>query len=405
MASAVVMSKKSVGSDSRRPRGTAPLPRLRVLAISPEIPSNLEHGGHLRTFRLLQKLRMIADVELVCASRGGAGSHALSAPTPCRVVGSGEVVGDPPGQTDAGVCVWLREHATPDAFDSVLLCGPAAGAYAENLVLPAVWDLVDEQALAFLRSARRRMPLQAIRELRYAIGWRRYERVIASRCAATVLVSPDDAAFARRFVARAPIDVIANGVDADHFAPDPSVTRAPARLVFVGVLEFRPNADAAVWFVRRIWPALRRAVPQLELRIVGPAAPPAVVALNDVPGVSVVGRVDDVREELRAATAAIAPLRIGGGIKNKILEAWACGTPVISTPLALAGLSADGQRTALVVRNRNDWISAVQHLTAGPAVAADIGERSRMLVVEHYSWKQSAASMLAVLRRAAGGVS
>lgn len=343
---------------------------------------------------------MIADVTLVCATRGQTAGHAIAAPTACQIVGTGVFEGEPPGRTDAGVVDWLRENAATDTFDAALLLGPSVGGYAGRLSLPTVWDLVDDQTLAFWRSARRQRPLRALQELRYALAWRRYEREVASRCARTVLISSADARFARRWVSRSPIDVVPNGVDADHFAPDERIRRRPGRLVFVGVMDFRPNTDAACWFVRRVWPRLRAELPKLELRIVGPDPTSDVTALSELPGVTVTGRVPDVRDELRSASAAIAPMRIGGGMKNKILEAWACGTPVIASPLALAGLTPAAREASLAPRTVDEWVRAARHLTTAPKIAAEIGERGRCLVVDHYSWQRSAASMLDVLERA-----
>ena len=148
---------------------------------------------------------------------------------------------------------------------------------------------------------------------------------------------------ARRSLAFAPdarAVVIPNGIDLDSFRRPADAERSPEpRVVFTGVMNYVPNADAAVWLARDIWPIVRGMRPDARLDIVGASPSPAVQALDDQSmGVTVTGSVPDVRPYLWRAHAAVAPLRVARGVQNKVLEAAAAGLPCVVTPSVSAGL-------------------------------------------------------------------
>src|SRR5690606_39552678 len=111
----------------------------------------------------------------------------------------------------------------------------------------------------------------------------------------------------------------------ERFTPLPPCG-AP-RAVFIGKMDYRPNADGVLWFADEVLPLVRAAVPEFTLDIVGSSPPPAVRRLAHVPGVHVLGRVPDPRPWLRDAAIVVVPLRAGSGTRLKILEAWAAGRP------------------------------------------------------------------------------
>src|SRR6185503_17760344 len=107
------------------------------------------------------------------------------------------------------------------------------------------------------------------------------------------------------------------------------------------------NVDAAIRLATEIFPAVQARVPQVRLWLVGNAPPPALSAVaND--SIRVTGRVPDVRPYLARASAFVSPLRLGAGIKNKVLEALAMGCPVIATPISLDGIAVRDAQEALV---------------------------------------------------------
>ena len=156
----------------------------------------------------------------------------------------------------------------------------------------------------------------------------------ALRSVATYLATPAETALLSSFAnVRCRAKAIENGVDLEYFnpalvKPAPEVSRQRA-LVFVGVLDYYPNADGVAWFSREVFPRLRRSGLTDAFYIVGRNPPRAVRSLASLPGVVVTGGVPDVRPYLAAAQAVVAPLRLARGIQNKVLEGLAMGKPIL----------------------------------------------------------------------------
>jgi glycosyltransferase involved in cell wall biosynthesis len=145
------------------------------------------------------------------------------------------------------------------------------------------------------------------------------------------------------------------------------------------------------WFVEQVMPRLRvRAGPRPCLWIVGSNPSPAVLALAG-PDVRVTGRVPDVRPYLQHAQVVVAPLQIGRGIQNKVLEAMAMGMPVVATPQAREGLDACHDDEILTATTPEDFAAAISSVLDG--AAGPIGARARARVVRDYSWDTSLAGL------------
>ncbi|NJQ01862.1 glycosyltransferase family 4 protein [Streptomyces zingiberis] len=127
------------------------------------------------------------------------------------------------------------------------------------------------------------------------------------------------------------------GTAQEHQGPAPG---EGGTILFQGWHEWPPNVDAAVWFVEEILPSIRERCPQAGLLLVGKPSP-AVRKLGSAPGVEVVGEVPHMRPYLDRADVMIAPLRVGGGTRIKILEGFASGVPVVSTGIGCEGLGAE----------------------------------------------------------------
>jgi glycosyltransferase involved in cell wall biosynthesis len=144
-----------------------------------------------------------------------------------------------------------------------------------------------------------------------------------------------------------------------------------ATLIFVASFGYIPNVDAAVWFVREVWPGLRARLPRVKLWLVGRDPPASIVALRHYPGVTVTGSVPDLAPLYARASLALVPLRAGGGTRIKLLEALGQGVPVIATPIGAAGIP--------VAQTHSGWIAQTPNELALACVAAlaDAGERRR----------------------------
>lgn len=178
------------------------------------------------------------------------------------------------------------------------------------------------------------------------------------------------------------IAVIPNGVDTYAFRPRP--TRRVPSLLFVGNYEYAPNVDAALRLASEILPEVQKRLPDVRLWLVGNAPPPELKALASN-HVRVTGRVPDVRPYLARAGAFVSPLRLGAGIKNKVLEALAMGCPVIATPLSMDGIHVQSGHDALVADGAA-MIDAIVRVQEDTNLQAQLSVNGRKLIEQQYSW-------------------
>ena len=183
-----------------------------------------------------------------------------------------------------------------------------------------------------------------------------------------------------------PVEVIPNGVDLHYFTfRRPFVRRRPPALLFVGNYEYAPNLDAALRLAGQILPALQQRLPGARLWLVGNNPPRELMALASET-VKVTGRVPDVRPYLARAAAFVSPLRLGAGIKNKILEALAVGCPVIATPLSVDGIAVRDGHEVLIAKSDSEIVAAIIRLLTDPALQTTLAHNGRCVVEGQYSW-------------------
>jgi sugar transferase (PEP-CTERM/EpsH1 system associated) len=242
---------------------------------------------------------------------------------------------------------------------------------------------------------------------------RQLERRVALESDHAVLVSDAEAALFRTHVpeAAAKIVGISNGVDHRYF--DPSLDyAAPFDLklptfVFTGTMDYIPNIDAVVWFASEVLPLIRKVQPAAQFFIVGSNPAEAVRRLASLGGVTVTGRVPDVRPYVFHATAAVGPMRIARGIQNKVLEAMAMGKPVIVTSGALEGIDATPGREVILADDAETFAAAAVRLSnaggglrgATPEGLA-LGRAARQQILQCYDWDACLSGFDALMRPA-----
>jgi sugar transferase (PEP-CTERM/EpsH1 system associated) len=216
----------------------------------------------------------------------------------------------------------------------------------------------------------------------------RYETRVAAAAKAGIFVSETDRSLFAGFVPQAAsrLHVVPNGVDTDFFQPDPGL--GPVRtdsIVFTGTMDYRPNVEAMVWFAQDILPLLRAQVPGAHLRIVGAKPAAAVLALNRIDGIEVVGGVPDIRPYLQQAAAVVAPMKIARGIQNKVLEGLAMARPVVTTPEGLDGIGAVPGTEILVGKDGPGIAAALADVLRG-AAPPELGARGRAAAIRNHGW-------------------
>ena len=215
-----------------------------------------------------------------------------------------------------------------------------------------------------------------------------FERAQLLRFDGVIAVSDlDRQAFVERYgLVPERVLVVENGVDPDYFAFRERPEAVPPEVVFVGALGYRSNAEAAWRLARDVMPRLRRARPEVTLRLVGQGPDAALRSRHDGRLTVVTGAVDDVRPHLARATVACLPLVSGSGTKYKLLEALSAGVPVVCSPLAAEGLAVEHGRHLLVAETDDAVAAAVGRLLDDADLAHRIAHAGRRLVAERYAW-------------------
>ncbi len=213
------------------------------------------------------------------------------------------------------------------------------------------------------------------------------------RVSAAVCMTEPDAGELRRFCRDVPVHVISTGVDLDFFVP-PEVAAGTPRLVFVGAFQHAPNVDAMVYFCHSIFPRIRAEVPEAELCIVGSNPPPDIVSLGETPGIQVTGTVQDIRPFMASSMVYVVPLRLGVGIRGKILEAWSMAMPVVATSVACSGLRFESGNNLLLADKADDFAGHVGSLLRDPDLRQKLGRAGRKTAELFYGWDAAARGLM-----------
>jgi len=216
---------------------------------------------------------------------------------------------------------------------------------------------------------------------------RRFERWMFTPYDRTVVIAEPDKDTLQEIQPQLDIDVIPNGIDLSAFQLQ-DTPRSPHTLLFVGNYEYPPNQDAVRLLVEQILPRVRQMIPDASLQLVG-NNPPDWMREMESDYIEITGRVPDVQPYLAGATVFVCPLRIGAGLKNKVLEALAMGIPVVATPLSVDGIDVTHRESA--------WVTDVEGIAEGVLTVLNdvdlqqtLSRNGRELVEAQYSWASTA---------------
>ena len=391
---------------------------MRILFLSQRVPYPPNRGDKITTWRLVERMRRAHEVRCVAFSHGAAdeeGARELERMgIPIRRV----AYADRRAKLLALPLLLTRKPLTLGVYgsrelqtvvdeemrwaDMAYAYSSSMGAFLEpHAAKPRVMhfgELDSDKWRQYGEQSRGPMRWIYAREHRTLLE---FERRIALRFTENVVCTPlEQQIFAAQIPGASSI-VLRNGVDLAHFHPGANAPVA-GEIVFTGVMNYHPNADACVWFVREILPLVRRRHPRAAFRIVGSTPSPEVRALAGAPGVTVTGFVPDTREHLRRAEVAVAPLRIARGIQNKVLEAMAMGLPVVGTTPATQGVEGVPGRDYLVADEVENFAEQVSGLLDDRARAGELGRRARRFVETHYDWEAVFRPLDELLDRCAG---
>jgi glycosyltransferase involved in cell wall biosynthesis len=215
-------------------------------------------------------------------------------------------------------------------------------------------------------------------------AWQQYERRIAAHVECIVVFTARDAAAVIREAGATPIVRIPLSTDVPSRALDPC--GADPLVLFIGNFKHYPNVDAAQWLTTRLFPLVQERCRESRLAILGGDAPDW---LRSSDAVTVAGRVPTVTPWLERASVVVAPIRLGGGMRVKVLEGLAAGKAMVCTTLATEGIDVDHDRQLLIADSERAFADAVVELLRNPERRARLGLAAREWAVAHAGWESS----------------
>jgi glycosyltransferase involved in cell wall biosynthesis len=368
---------------------------VRLLALTYGPPWVADRGARIRDRELLSRLAVHHELTVLAIGHGdmprppsalGAVQHAeavalgrLPDPLRARSLAAAPYVG-------RGA---LRRVARAGRFDAVQVEHAFLAPYARVADAPrrvlSLHNVGADQYASMARGAGPGVARAGYRAKRTLVA--RLERRHVPRFDRVVVVSEAERAALRRLVPSAQPVVVPNG--ADLSAPVAPELDGPDVLLFVGSMDYAPNADAALRLARDVLPL----VPGAEAWVAG-VSPPA--ALRELPGVRVLGVLDTLAQAYAAARVVVVPLRAGGGTRLKVLEALAHGRAVVSTPLGCAGLGVRDGREVLLACDDEGLAAATRRLLADPGLRARLAAGGRAYVEREHGWDRCAEPLLAL---------
>lgn len=290
----------------------------------------------------------------------------------------------------------LLDEIQPDVIHVEHLRGALFGLRLKEYVrrlgrpVPVVWDSVDCISLLFRKAAAGSQRLMSKLITRFELGrTERYEGWLVNQFDRTLVTAPADREALHLLApknATPDLRVIPNGVDLDYFKQDLNIQREPATLVMSGKMSYHANVTMVVNFVRESWPLIRAARPDAKLWIVGKDPTAEVQALGQDPAITITGTVADLRPYLQRTTLALAPVAYGVGIQNKVLEAMACGAPVVSTTQAVSALATRPGVEVSVADTPIMFANEVVSLLNQPERRHKQSELGRQYVQNQHDW-------------------
>jgi polysaccharide biosynthesis protein PslH len=260
----------------------------------------------------------------------------------------------------------------------------------------SVWCLEDPPVL----KSRRILPLSPWykRPLVWLSAKRlqRYEIVHARKFDRVILVNRVDAQDYKSILKGAGLEWVPSGIDVDTFKPSSEISRRAGRIVITGNMFHPPNVDAVEYFCGEVFPLICARVPNATLWLVGAGPVRSIRKWTRDPRIKVTGFVPDIRPYLQEAMVSACPVRLKIGTQTKVLEALACGTPVVTTPEGNHGIGGASGQELFVAQNAAEFADQVVRLLTTDTWAG-MSEKGRKFVEDNFTWEKSVAKLEQIL--------
>jgi glycosyltransferase involved in cell wall biosynthesis len=393
---------------------------LRTLLLCSRPPWPRIGGDRVRTFHLARALATLGPVDVVTLVPSDEDRDAIRSGLPFvdrfwlpgrrlapELARSGRALMN-------GTALQSRLYAAPEAQAAVreALSDSPPDVIVAHLVRTVPW--LPDASPPLVVDIQDALSLHYATARRFGAGWRslamaierdriaRAEQAAVQRADGLTFISERDRDHVLRGGDRLDTVAIARAVvDPDRFAQEETEPE-PDTIGFVGNLATAPNRDMVIHFARHLLPRIRATRPAARLRIIGVRAGRQVLALARLPGVELVGRVQDVAPELARCWLTICPQRFGSGVQNKVLESLAAGTPTVVSPTAAASLGPRSAGGVVVAPPDLAFVDAVCALLGDPERRRRMSEQGRRFAIEVHGPDVALSEFLTLVSRLAG---
>ena len=385
--------------------------RLKVLFFSQRFPYPMDTGGKIRTGKLLEQLKNVFDITLVSNVESPKDDRYLDRvknlctifhPVPWKEVRKYTfrfylrllkslfsrypytVINDYSKEIERV----LLQHTTSERFD-LLICDFLQPTLNFKRLTGVPTLLFQHNIESVIPRRHYEISRNPLAKLFWWIQWRRmerYERDTCHRFSATMTVSETDKKCLEEKFGADNVYAIPTGVDTDYFTPSKQDT-TDNNLVFVGSLDWLPNEDAILFFIRNVFSEVKSRVPGVTFTVVG--RNPSAFLLKELKvrsDVIVTGRVEDVRPYIASSALFVLPLRVGGGTRIKVYEAMAMGKVVVSTTIGVEGLPVRHGEHVVINDDPAELANAIVWLLNDATARKTIECNARRYVTGHCAW-------------------
>lgn len=391
------------------PRTAEPGERLKILFICPYFPSLL-HGGGVRMYHMIRQMSKEHDVSLLSFWEYDAEKRYFPElekmcqrmvpihRVPTHYGGNLARILPPAITLDFGDPQFgqvLEEMLSEEDYD-VVQCEFLQMAYQIPELRREALFLTEHEVQHAAWLGRLKKEKNFFKKIHMGFQWARWlnaEIHLAKKFDRIAAVTEEDAWALKRFDPSLPVEVIHTCVDTEYYQPE-ACPEEPNSLMFVGNFRHNPNLDSAMFLVNEVLPKVQKVIPTVKLYIVGGDPTPEIQALHRPDSVIVTGWVEDMRPFMNKTNLFVVPIRLGVGIRNKILEAWAMGRPVITTPIGCFGLNARHRENIWIAQTSDGFADGIVTLLADPGLRAKIGKNGHDFVERERSWQVAAAKQI-----------
>jgi glycosyltransferase involved in cell wall biosynthesis len=373
---------------------------MKILAISPRIPEIGKKGDQVPSFHRLTYLSRNHQIKLICFgdaikdfeaklklesfgisvdliqwNKSEAVTHML------RAIFNSEL---------AFQCALFESASFKKAFQNRVFDFKPDAVYAVTIRVlrnidpysgPLFVDMIDSMALNFSRRIDMAGGLKRVMLKLEYFRVKGFEKSFAQRATRSFVVSSID----QKMIGSDKVGVIPLGVDGQQFFKEAESCRKPV-IIFSGNMNYKPNVDAVLWFYHNCLHRLIYELPECHLVIAGGNPAAEILSLRQDKAVTVTGHVPSIAALINAARVSIAPMQSGSGMQNKILEAMACGVPVVTTSLGLGDIKAEVGNDLLVADTAQSFVDGVLSLLQSNELHSKIGNSGWYYVKHQHNW-------------------